>query len=107
MPWQLFVFFGTNFRAVPLLQFMPARIFSISQALSGQGLLGATIGGATLIAGGISKQTANMIGGGELAQAVTNIGGARGVNVVRNAINQHIPIEAHRALNVVAAWWAI
>lgn len=71
-----------------------------SQALSSQGTIEATISGTASITGGISKQSANMMGGGELAQAVSNIGGAMATNVVRNAINQHIPIEAQRAFNV-------
>lgn len=73
---------------------------NVSKALSSKEAIGATISGASSITGNISKQAANMMGGGELAQAVTNIGGAMATNVVRNAINQHIPIEAHRALNV-------
>ena len=73
---------------------------NVSEALSRQGRISATISGATSITGGISNKAASMLGGGELAQAVTNIGGAMATNVVRNAINQHIPIEAHRALNV-------
>lgn len=73
---------------------------NVSQALSRQGTIGATISGASSITGDISKKAANMMGGGELAQAVSNIGGAMATNVVRNAINSHIPIEAHRALNV-------
>lgn len=73
---------------------------NVSESLSRQGTIGATISGATSITGGISSKAASMMGGGELAKAVTNIGGAMATNVVRNAINQHIPIEAHRALNV-------
>ncbi|MBL0011031.1 MAG: hypothetical protein IPP22_08640 [Nitrosomonas sp.] len=73
---------------------------NVSDALSSRGGIGAPIDGATSIASRISKGAADMMGGGELAKAVTNIGGAMGVNVVRNAINKHIPIESQRALHV-------
>ncbi|WP_244531842.1 hypothetical protein [Nitrosomonas aestuarii] len=48
----------------------------------------------------LGNRAANMMGGGELAQAISKIGAASATNVVRNQINKHIPIQAHRALNV-------
>ncbi|SEN69598.1 hypothetical protein, partial [Nitrosomonas marina] len=73
---------------------------NIAKTLSQKGAIGSAITGATSITGNIGRHAANMMGGGELAQAVSRIGAATATNVVRNAINEHIPIQAHRALNV-------
>ncbi|SEN72004.1 hypothetical protein, partial [Nitrosomonas marina] len=73
---------------------------NIAKTLSQKGAIGSVISGATNATNTIGQHAANMMGGGELAQAVSKIGAATATNVVRNAINEHIPIQAHRALNV-------
>lgn len=72
----------------------------VAKSLSQKGTIGAAISGATTVTSDIAGRAANLMGGGELAKAISNIGAATATNVVRNAINEHIPIQAHRALNV-------
>jgi hypothetical protein len=72
----------------------------VADSLSQRGTIGAAISGTTSITNEIAGRAANLMGGGELAKAISNIGAATATNVVRNAINEHIPIQAHRALNV-------
>jgi len=72
----------------------------VANSLSQKGAIGAAISGATNVTSGIAGRATNLMGGGELAKAISNIGAATATNVVRNAINEHIPIQAHRALNV-------
>ncbi|SET41358.1 hypothetical protein SAMN05216326_12563 [Nitrosomonas marina] len=72
----------------------------VAKSLSQKGAIGSVISGTTNTTNTLGQHAANMMGGGELAQAVSKIGAATATNVVRNAINEHIPIQAHRALNV-------
>lgn len=72
----------------------------VAKSLSQRGTINAITSGVSGITDGLGRQAAAIMGNGELAQAVSKIGAASATNVVRNAINQHIPIQAHRALNV-------
>ncbi|MCB1949845.1 hypothetical protein [Nitrosomonas sp.] len=73
---------------------------NIAKTLSQKGTIGSVISGTTSITDQAGRHASNIMGGGELAQAVGKIGAATATNVVRNAINEHIPIQAHRALNL-------
>ena len=74
---------------------------NVSNFLSNRGLLtGSGIASVGSVTDSIGNRAANLLGGGELAHAAGKIGGAMARNVVINEVNKHIPIQAHRGINV-------